>query len=106
LPEALLYLPEVGGLTGEGGAAHLAKGLEPLSVVSAEEEMDTLVGVEVKELADDLYDEDLRIRKLRSGTALADATSFEPIVDKAEDGHDEGAKIHKKKTSLCSVLLS
>ena len=24
----------------------------------------------------------------------------EPVVDKAEDAHDEGAKIHKKKTSV------
>jgi hypothetical protein len=24
---------------------------------------------------------------------------FEPVVDKAEDGDDEGAKIHNKKTS-------
>jgi len=69
LPEALLYLLEVGALTGEGGAVHLAKGLEPLGVIS--EEMDTLVGVEAKELAYDLYGEYLRIRKLRSGTALA-----------------------------------
>ena len=100
LPEALLYLPEVGTLTSEGGAVHLAKGWEPLGVVSAEEEVDGLVGVYAKELAYDLYGEDLRIRKLRSGTALADATPFEPVVDKAEDGHDEGAKIHKKKTSV------
>src|SRR5215217_3632800 len=100
LPEALLYLPEVGTLTGEGGAVHLAKGWEPLGVVSAEEEVDSLVGVEAKELPDDLYGEDLRIRKLRSGTALADATPFESVVDKAEDGHDEGAKIHEKKSSV------
>jgi hypothetical protein len=104
LPEELLYLLEVGALTGEGGAVHLAKGLEPLGVMS-EEEMDTLVGVEAKELAYDLYGEYLGIRKLRSGTALADATPFEPVVDKAEDGHDEGAKIHKKTSVMCSVLL-
>ena len=42
LPEALLYLPEVFGLTGEGGAVHLAKGWEPLGVVSAQEEVDSL----------------------------------------------------------------
>jgi hypothetical protein len=87
-------------LTSEAGTVHLAKGWEPLGVVSAEEEVDGLVGVEPKELADDLHGENLRIRKLRSGTALADATPFEPVVDKAEDGHDEGAKIHKKKTSV------
>jgi hypothetical protein len=93
-------------LTGEGGAVHLAKGWEPLGVVSAEEEVDSLVGVYAEKLSYDLYGENLRLRKLRSGTALADARPFEPVVDKAEDGHDEGAKIHKKKTSvMCSVLL-
>ena len=45
LPEALLYLPEVGALTGEGGAVHLAKGWEALGVVWAEEEVDSLESV-------------------------------------------------------------
>ena len=46
LPEALLDLPEVGGLTGEGGAMNGAEGGEPVGVVPAEEEVDALVGVE------------------------------------------------------------
>jgi hypothetical protein len=43
LPEALLELPEVGGLTGEGGAVDLAEGRKPLGVVASEEEEDGLV---------------------------------------------------------------
>jgi len=81
---------------------YFAEGGEPLGVVAAEEEVDGLVGVYyAEELANDLYGENLRVGKLRSGTALlADAMPFETVVDKAEDGHDEGAKIHKKKTSV------
>src|SRR3712207_4111645 len=100
LPEVFLHLPEVGGLTGEGGTVDFAKGREPLCVVTAEEEVDAFVGVETEELADHFDGEDLRIGKLRSGTALTDATPFEPVVDKAEDGHDEGAKIHEQKTPV------
>jgi hypothetical protein len=104
LPEVFLYLPEVGGLTGEGGTVDFAKGREPLCVVTAEEEMDAFVGVETEELADHFDGEDLRIGKLRSGTALTDATPFEPVVDKAEDGHDEGAKIHKKTSVMFGAI--
>ncbi len=55
LPEALLYLPEVGGLTGEGGTVDVAEGQEPLGVVPSEEEVDALVGVYAEELSDDLF---------------------------------------------------
>jgi hypothetical protein len=70
--------------------------------VSAEVAVDILVGVDAEELADDFYGEDLCIGELRSRTAPAQATLLllEPVVDKAEDAYDEGAKIHKKKTSV------
>lgn len=84
MPEVFLYPPEVGTLTGEGGALDLAYSWELLGVVSSEEEVDALVGVEAEELADNLDGEDLRIRKLRSGTTLTDAAPFEPIVDEAD----------------------
>lgn len=73
--------------------------------MAAEEEIDGFVGVYAEELSDDLYGKDLSVGELRGGTALADATSFEPVVHEAEDGHDEGAKIHKKTSVMCSVLL-
>jgi hypothetical protein len=100
LPEVFLDLPEVCGLPREGGAMHRPEGREPFAVVPSEEEVDALVGVYSKELAYDLYGEDLSVGKLRSWTALADALSFEPVVYEAEDANDEGAKIHKKKTSV------
>src|SRR5918995_2364848 len=101
LPEHLLYGPEVGRLAAEGGAVDSLEGRKPFAVVSAEEEVDTLVGVYAEELSDDFYGEDLCVGELRSRTAPADATLLlEPVVYEAEDGHDEGAKIHKKKTSV------
>jgi hypothetical protein len=48
--------------------------------VATEEEVDALVSVYAEELAYELDGENFRIGKLRSGTALADATSFEPVV--------------------------
>jgi hypothetical protein len=107
LPEVFFDLPEIGRLPSEGSAMDLAKSWEPFAVVSAEEEIDSFVGVYAEKLSDDLYGADLSVGELRSGTALADAAPFEPVVDKAEDGHDEGAKIHKKKKTsvMCSVLL-
>jgi len=96
LPEALLDLPEVGGLTGEGGAVDLPEGREPFSVVAAEEEVDALVSVYAEELA---YD--FRVGKLRSWTALTRGFPvFEPVVDEAEEGSDIGAKILEQKTSV------
>ena len=37
-----------------------------------------------------------RVGELRGRTALANAKILEPVVYEAEDGNDEGAKIHKK----------
>ena len=54
-------------------------------MVTAEEEVDTLVGVEPKELPDDLNGEDLGVGELRSGTALANAASLELVVHEAEE---------------------
>jgi hypothetical protein len=100
LPEVLLDLPEVGGLAGEGGAMNRAEGGEPLSVVPTEEEVDVFIGVYAEELADDLDGKDLGIGDLGGRTALADAKILDSVVYETEDGHDEGAKIHKKKTSV------
>jgi len=61
LPEALLDLPEVGRLARKGGPMHLAEGGEPFAVVAAKEEVDSLVGVDAKELADDLDSEDFGV---------------------------------------------
>jgi hypothetical protein len=102
LPEVLLYLPEVGRLPREGGPVYLAEGRKPFAVVTAEIAVDSFVGFDAQELAYDLYGlygEDLGVGECRLGTALPETLTIEVIVHQAEDGYDEGAKIHKKKTS-------
>jgi len=55
-----------------------------------------LLGVDAEELADDLDAQDLGVGELRLRAALAQlGFSFEPVVDEAENGDDEGAKIHE-----------
>jgi hypothetical protein len=51
LPEALLYLPEVRSLPGEGGAMHFGEGGELLTVMAPEVPKDPLIGVDTEELA-------------------------------------------------------
>jgi len=63
---------------------------------------EVLLRVDAEELADDLADDldgdDLRVGELRLGTALAQlGFSFEPVVDEAENGDDEDAKIHERR---------
>jgi hypothetical protein len=60
------------------------------------------VGVQSEKLPDDLDGQDLRVRKLRSGTAPSNTPTLEMIVDEAEDANYEGAKIHERKTPFCS----
>jgi hypothetical protein len=55
---------------------YLAEGGEPLAVVTAEKEVDALVGVEPQELPDDLDGEDLGVGELGSGSALTDTPSL------------------------------
>jgi hypothetical protein len=80
LPEMLLDLPEVGCLTGEGGAVDIAESGEPLGVVAPKEEMDALVGVYAEELADHFYGEDLRVGELGGGSAASDAPKVLELV--------------------------
>jgi hypothetical protein len=65
------------------------------------EEFDILVHAE--ELAHDLDGEDFGVGELWGGAALAQwSPVLNSVVYEAEDGHDEGAKIHKK-TSATSL---
>ena len=105
LPEALFDPPEVGRLPREGGPMYLAESRKPFSVVTAEEEVDALVGVEFQEFSDDLYGEDLRVGEPGRGSPASEALAFERVIHEAEDGDDEGVKIHFKKTSFSSVGL-
>jgi len=106
LPNALLDLPEVGALSGEGGAVDFVQGGEPLAVMLPEVPKDRLVGVHAQELSNDLDGDGLRVRKLRRRAALANTAALEPIVDEAEDGNDEGAKIHERRSPLRRLVWS
>ena len=81
----------------EGSAMDFAKSWEPFALVAAEEEIHSFVDVYAEKLSDDLYGEDLSVGELWSGTALADAAPFEPVVDYAVDGHDEGARSIRRR---------
>jgi hypothetical protein len=100
LPEGFLDLPEISGLAAEGGAMDLNKCREPLGVVPSKVAVEFLVCVETEKLAYDLDGEDFGVGKLRGGAALTDTPSFELIVYQAEDGHNEGAKIHGRRPPL------
>jgi hypothetical protein len=105
LPEALLGLPQVGSLPGEGGAMHPPEAREEAGVVPAEVGEELRVLVEPQELADDLDGEDLRVGKRGSGSACSEAPEArESVVDEAEDGHDEGAKIHESGDLLFAAV--
>jgi hypothetical protein len=78
---------------------------EPLAVMFSEVAKDSLIGVHAEELSDDLYGEDLHVRKFGQGTTRSEASVFDPVVDETEDGHDEGAKIHRKRPPLASIGL-
>jgi hypothetical protein len=98
LLEGFLDLPEVGGLAAEGGAMDLEKCRKPLGVVPSEVVVECLVGVEPQKLAYDLDSEDLRVGEFGGGSTLAQGFPvLEPIVHQAEDGHDEGVKIQKRR---------
>jgi hypothetical protein len=66
--------------------------------------VDVFVGVEAEELPDDFHGEDLRIGELRGGSTASDAPPLEPIIDEAEDGDDEGAKIQEKTSVLFGAV--
>ena len=84
---------------------NFAQSGEPLSVMLSEVTEDCLVGVEAEELSDELDGDGLRIGELGGRPALANTAALEPVVYEAEDGYDEGAKIHKKKTSATSGAI-
>jgi hypothetical protein len=104
LPETLLSFPQVGGLPGEGGAMHTFEVREEVGVVASEVRKEFRVFIEPQELTDDLDSEYFAVAESRSGSAYSEAPELsDAVVYEAEDGHDEGAKIHKKKTSTTSL---
>src|SRR5215207_4346109 len=79
---------------------------EPIAVMPSEVPKDRLVSVHAEELSDELDGENLRVGKLGSRTALANTAALEPVVDEAEDGNDEGAKIQERRPPLRRLVWS
>jgi hypothetical protein len=106
LPEALLGLPQVRRLPGEGGAMHSPEVREEVGVVAPEVSEEFGVFVEPQELADDLDGEDFRVGERGSGSAGSEVSEvLESVVDEAEDGYDEGAKIHESEDLLLTSAV-
>ena len=97
LPEVLLELPEIGSLSGKGGTMHFAEGGEPFPIMSPELTKDCLLSVEPQELPYHLDGEDFRVRKFGQGATRSESSIFDSVVYEAEDGDDEGVKIHGKR---------
>jgi hypothetical protein len=105
LPEHLLYGPEVGRLAAEGGAVDSFEGREPLlGVVATKVLVEALLGVDPEKLPDDFHGKHFGVGEFGSRAALAQLLTFEPVVGKAENGCDEGAKIHEQRSPLRSLL--
>ena len=88
------------------GAMHPQEVREEVGVVAPEVRKEFRVFVESQELTDDLDGEHFGVAERGSGPAPSEAPELflESVVDEAEeDGDDEGAKIHKEKTSATSV---
>ncbi len=80
LPEAFLYLPEVGRLPAEGGAMHTSEVREEVGVVTPEARKELRIFIESEKLADDLDGEHFGVAECWGGSAASDAPLFEPVV--------------------------
>jgi hypothetical protein len=105
LPEALLYLPEIGRLPSEGGAMHTSEVREEVGVVVSEVSKGFCVFVETQELTDDFDGEGFGIAERGSGSTRSETPELSnAIVDEAEDCYDKNAKIHNRRPPLRLVL--
>ena len=95
VPQPLLEDPQVGHLAREGGAVDSAQSREPLTVVTSKVGVKALLSVYPQELAYHLDGQYFGIAKLGRRTTLAwRLLSPDPIVGEAENGDDEGVKVH------------
>jgi hypothetical protein len=75
-----------------------------VGVVAPEVGKELRIFIESQKLANDLDGEHFRVRERGGGSAPSEAPEvLESVIYEAEDGYDEGAKIHKKKTSATSL---
>ena len=86
---------------------HFPQGRKPLLVVALEVGVEALLGVDPQELAHDLHRQHLRIGKrgLRSASTQLLLLLHKPVIDLAENGDDEGAKIQGRRPPFASAGL-
>ena len=107
LPKALFDLPQVGCLAAEGGAVHPQEVREEVGVVAPEVRKELCILVYPQELTDNLDSDDLGVEERGSGSACSEASEVsDTVVYEAEDGYDEGAKIHRKRPPSLRLVWS
>jgi hypothetical protein len=80
---------------------HTSEVWEEVGVVAPEVCKELCVFVYSQKLADDLDGEDLRVAQRGGRSAPSEMTEvLEMVVYEAEDGYDEGAKIHERRPPL------
>src|SRR5215212_1022203 len=86
---------------GEGGPMYVQEVREVVGVVAPEVGKEFRVFVESQKLADDLDGDDFGVAERGGGSAPSEAPEVgNAVVYEAEDGYDEGAKIHKRRPPL------
>jgi hypothetical protein len=84
---------------------HTSEVREEVGVVATEVGEDLRVFIEPQELTDDLDGDNLRVKECGSGSACSEASELsDTIVYEAEDGDDEGAKIHESGDLLLASV--
>ena len=86
---------------------HTCEVREEVGVVAAEVQKECPIFIESQELTNYLDGEHFRVRKRRSRFARSETPEVsDAVVDEAEDGNDEGAKIHKRRPPLRWLVWS
>jgi hypothetical protein len=105
LPEVLFDLPEVGCLPAEGGAMHSPELRKEVGIVLPEVRKELCILGYPQKLAYDLDGEHFRVAERGGGSACSEAPEVsDTIVYEAEDGYDEGVKIHESGDLLLASV--
>jgi hypothetical protein len=76
-----------------------------VGVVATEVRKELRIFIESQELSDDLDGEDFRVAECWGGSTCSETPEvLDPVVDEAEDGYDEGAKIHESGDLLLASV--
>ncbi len=78
---------------------------EEVGVMAPEVRKELCIFIESQELADDLDGEDFCVEERWGGSTCSEAPEIlEAVVDEAEDGYDEGVKIHESEDLLLASV--